>query len=70
MKNILLASILCICCAYGLNAQKVYSTDSKYDADVLVFVADSKYDADLLIYFSDSKYDAKWSKTSKKQLMY
>jgi len=38
-------------------AQKVYSCDSKYDADIKVFVVDSKYDADLWVYKVDSQYD-------------
>jgi len=41
-----------------VSAQKVYSCDSKYDADVKVYVADSKYDADLCVYKCTSKYDA------------
>ncbi|HOV12262.1 MAG TPA: DUF6150 family protein, partial [Bacteroidales bacterium] len=41
-----------------LSAQKVYSCDSKYDADVKVYVADSKYDADLVVYKCSSQYDA------------
>ncbi len=40
-------------------AQKIYSCDSKYDADVKIFVVESKYSADLLVYKSDSRYDAK-----------
>lgn len=37
-------------------SQKVYSSNSKYDADVKVYVANSKYDADLWVYKVDSKY--------------
>lgn len=40
------------------NAQKIYSCDSKYDADVKIFVVESKYNADLLVYKADSRYDA------------
>lgn len=47
---------------FSSNAQKVFSTDSKYDADVKVFVADSKYDADLIVYKCSSKYDADGNK--------
>jgi hypothetical protein len=39
-------------------AQKIYSTDSQYDADVTVYVTDSKYDADLLVYKVSSQYEA------------
>ncbi|OIP05533.1 MAG: hypothetical protein AUJ97_00725 [Bacteroidetes bacterium CG2_30_32_10] len=47
-----------------------FFTESKYDADKLIYFVDSKYDADLLIYFVDSKYDAKWEKVAKKYLLY
>jgi len=43
---------------YQGHAQKVFSCDSKYDADVKIYVVDSKYDADLCVYKVDSKYDA------------
>ena len=39
-------------------AQKIYSCDSPYDADVKIYVVDSKYDADLLVYKEESKYNA------------
>lgn len=38
-------------------SQKVYTVDSKYDADVKVYVCDSKYDADLCVYKVSSQYD-------------
>ena len=41
------------------NAQKIYSCDSKYDADVKIFVVESRYSADLLVYKANSRYDAK-----------
>lgn len=41
-----------------LNAQKIYSCNSKYDSNIKVFVVNSKYDADLLVYKTDSPYDA------------
>ena len=41
----------------SLKAQKVYSCDNKYDADVIIFVVDSRYDADLLVYKVASRYD-------------
>ena len=43
-------------------SQKIFSCESKYDADFTVFVTDSKYDADLLVYKIDSKYDADGNK--------
>jgi len=57
MKTLLLLASLLIS---GISTgQLVYSVDSKYDADIKVFVADSKYDADLVVYKCSSKYDAK-----------
>ncbi len=41
------------------DAQKIYSCDSKYDADLKIFVVESKYSADLLVYKAYSRYDAK-----------
>lgn len=41
-----------------IKAQKIYSCDNRYDADVKLYVVDSKYDADLLVYKEDSKYNA------------
>lgn len=46
----------------GLFAQKIFSVDSKYDADVKVYVVDSKYDADLCVYKVSSQYDAEDNK--------
>ena len=35
---------------YGnVNAQKVYSTDAAYKADVAIYVVDAAYKADLLV---------------------
>ena len=42
---------------HSATAQKVYSCDSKYDADIKVYACDSKYDADLWVYKVDSQYD-------------
>jgi len=49
--------ILCFAITQTSYSQKVYSCDSKYDADIKVYVVDSKYDADLLVYRVDSQYD-------------
>ena len=43
-------------------AQKIYSCESKYEADIKVFVVDSKYDADLLVFKGESKYQAEGNK--------
>ena len=49
MKRVLFlfTVLLSILCA---KAQKVFSTDSQYQADVKVYVVDSEYQADLLVY--------------------
>lgn len=41
------------------SAQKVYSTNSQYQADVKVFVVDHEYQADLIVYKTDKDYRAK-----------
>jgi hypothetical protein len=45
----------------------VFEVKSKYDADKdgLWFFTNSKYDADIIIYFAKSKYDAGWRNTAK-----
>ncbi|NVO04099.1 MAG: hypothetical protein HXX09_15490 [Bacteroidetes bacterium] len=54
----------------SLFAQKVYTVDSKYDADIKVYVCSSKYDADLCVYKVSSAYDVNddglWFFTSSK----
>jgi hypothetical protein len=40
-----------------LNAQVVFSSNSKYDAQIKVFVSSSKYEADLVVYKANSKYE-------------
>ena len=55
--NIFVFFILFAASAQPAYSQKVYSCNSKYDADIKVYVVDSKYDADLLVYKVDSKYD-------------
>lgn len=46
------------CLVANAAAQKIFSVDSRYDADIKVYVVDSRYDADLLVYKCDSRYDA------------
>jgi hypothetical protein len=58
MKKTFLLFVFAVTYSLNTNAQTVYSCDSKYDADVKVFVASSKYDADLVVYKCSSKYDA------------
>jgi hypothetical protein len=52
------------------NAQKIYSVDAEYKADVKVYVVDAEYKADLKIYFVDAEYKAGWKNASKKSLIY
>lgn len=62
MKKIVLLVTLVSLFTIQYSAQKIFSVDSKYDADVKVFVADSKYDADLIVFKCSSKYDAEGNK--------
>ena len=89
MKNIFIISLLAIAmmaASHGAYAQKIYSCNSRYDADIKIFVVDSRYDADLLVYkvdsrydtdgnqgrwfFVDSRYDAGWRNKEKIHLLY
>ena len=50
---------------FKANAQKVFSVDQSYKADIKVFVVDNNYKADLLVYKVDAAYkagknDGKW----------
>ena len=45
-----------------IDAQIVFSSDSKYNADLSVNVVNSKYNADLLVYKVSSKYNADGNK--------
>lgn len=47
--------------ATEVRAQKIYSVDSRYQADVTVFVVDSEYKADLIVYKTDWRSEAKAS---------
>lgn len=44
---------------FSLSAQKIYSVDHDYQADVKVFVVDSDYNADLVVFRTDKEYRAK-----------
>lgn len=43
----------------NMSAQKIYSVDHEYQADVKVFVVDAEYKADLVVYRTDKEYRAK-----------
>ena len=45
-----------------VNAQKVFSCNNRYDADIKVFVVSNRYDADLLVYKVSNMYDADGNK--------
>ncbi len=58
-----LITILIICSAFliipvSVSAQKVFSCDHSYEADVKVFVAKYTYEADLLVYRVKYSYEA------------
>ena len=62
MKKIVLSLLIAGGLSIQAKAQKIFSVNSKYDADVKVFVASNKYDADLVVFKCSSKYDAKDNK--------
>jgi hypothetical protein len=79
----ILLFIVLLFTSFIVNSQKIYSVNSKFDADIKVYVVDSQFDADLLvykvdsqfdadlkIYFVGSQFDAGWSDSSKKHLLY
>ena len=59
---LILLPILILVLQSDLLSQKIFSCESKYDADVKIFVVESKYDADLLVYKEESKYNAEGNK--------
>lgn len=44
-----------------VKAQKIYTTDREYQAEIKVFVVNSQYQADLLVYKTDKEYKARSS---------
>lgn len=56
-RFVLLCAFVAI--AISVMAQKMYSTDSRYQADVVVYVVDAEYKADLIVYKTDKQYRAK-----------
>ena len=53
-----------------IQAQKVYSVDYDYQADVKVYVVNYDYQADLKIFFVDYNYQAGWRENSKQHFMW
>ena len=54
----------------SITAQKIYSTNQPYKADIKVFVVENVCPADLKVFFVDYKYQAKWKSSEKKFLLY
>lgn len=61
MRVSIIIALLSIIYVQTASAQKVYSTDRQYQADVKVFVVDHEYQADLIVYKTDKDYRAKKS---------
>ena len=54
--------ILLFACSIPANAQKVYSCNNRYDADIKIFVVENRYDAELLVFKVSNTYDADGNK--------
>ena len=64
MKKIVVISLF-LFAAGIVKAQKIFSVDAEYKANVKVFVVDAEYKADLLVYKVSAEYkagsnDGKW----------
>lgn len=59
MKRVLLVLVAVLAVSAGMYAQKVYSTEKEYQADVTVYAVDHEYQADLLVYVEDHEYQAR-----------
>lgn len=46
-------------CFFSASAQKIYSVDKEYQADIKVFVVDKDYRADIIVFKTDKEYKAK-----------
>lgn len=55
-------AILLLGCFKEAIAQKVYSCNNRYDADIKVYVVENRYDADLLVYKVKNAYDVDGNK--------
>lgn len=58
MKRLLIILVLSLLGAVAANAQAVYKTSSKSDANVKVYVTTTKSEADLVVYQCSSKSEA------------
>lgn len=55
----IMMALICIFLSFNCYAQKIYSVDHDYQADIKVFVVDSEYKADLVVFKTDKEYRAK-----------
>lgn len=62
--------LLFIAAAVAVRGQKIFCTDRRSRADVLVFVVDREYKADLIVYRTDREYRAGWKNEAKRYLLY
>ncbi len=58
MRLFLFVMSLTLCGLYA-SAQKIYSVDHPYQADIKVYVTDKEYRADLVVFKTDREYRAK-----------
>ena len=70
MKRLLFCAVAALIATVSAYAQKVYSTNYEYQADVKVYVVDYEYQADLKIFFVKNEYQAGWRDKSKMHLLY
>ena len=57
-KLVFIAAVIAVCSITFGFAQKIYSEDADYKADIKVYVTDADYKADLLVYKEDADYKA------------
>ena len=58
MKYLIPLFLLLMTSLGSVSAQKVFSVDAAYQADVKIFVVDAAYQADLLVFKVDAAYQA------------
>ena len=59
IKHLILGISIMVFCTISVNAQKVYRTSYKSDADKIIFVTDYKSEADMIAYETKYKSEAK-----------
>ena len=58
MKQLILGVLLCFC-TIAVNAQKVYRTSYKSEADKIIYVTEYKSEADMIVYETKYKSESK-----------